>query len=169
MAHSSYLTSIPIIERLIECICPIEHIAHISYSCSYNSISRISIRCNFCLNIKFISSHIIFLSFKQIFFTSFSTVCSFDCYSIGVSIDRVCTAGFTTIQSHIYKVSFFCGPFCPITVRLVFPEERCIYKDISEILIGDWSDIPIIKWLIKWICSIKHLGHHDCTIQFPLI
>gem|GEM_PF-5047927 len=31
MAHISYLTSIPIIKRLIECFCSIKHTSHISY------------------------------------------------------------------------------------------------------------------------------------------
>ena len=130
LAHSSYLTSIPIIERLIECYCsiehtlhssylasipvsyilvertiPMEHMSHISYSRSYNPIRRVDIICNFCLNIIFPSSNIVFLSLKQIFFTSFSTVCSFDGYSIGVSIDRIWTIYFTDISSSIIFIS----------------------------------------------------------------
>ena len=128
--HISYLTSIPIIERLIECSCWTKHTTHISYltsipisdilverrilikhpthishPCSYNSIRRISICCNFCLNIIFISSNIVFLTFKQIFFASFSTVCSFNRYSISMSIDWVWTVNFTDISSSIIFIS----------------------------------------------------------------
>ena len=128
--HISYITSIPIIERLIECLCSlehsmhinyltsipvsyilverrilIEHLTHMTYPCSYNPISRISICCNFCLNIISISSNVVFLTFKQIFFTSFSTVCSFDSYTISMSIDWVWTVNFTDISSSIIFIS----------------------------------------------------------------
>ena len=107
--HTSYLTSIPVPYILVERRIAIEHSTHVSYSRSYNSISRISICCNFCLNITFIFGNIVFLSFKQIFFTSFSTVCSFDRYSIGVSVDRMCTVGFTLSARFIVGISIITG------------------------------------------------------------
>ena len=128
--HISYITSIPIIERLIECLCSlehsmhinyltsipvsyilverrilIEHLTHMTYPRSYNSISRISICCNFCLNIIFISSNIVFLTFKHIFFSRFCTGSSFDSYSISMSIDWVWTIHFTDISSSVVLIS----------------------------------------------------------------
>ena len=164
-SHISYLTSIPIIERLIECFCSIEHsihssylasipvpyilverriviehLNHVSYSRSYNPIRRVGIMCNFCLNIIFISSNIIFLTFKHIFFASFSTVCSFDCYSIGVSIDRVWTVNFTDISSSI------------IFISTVTPWTSFIWSTIESIT---WPSVTMRYSCLSWEGSCR--------------